>query len=471
MNSNFAIARSYLGDITDETNRVRGFSFVGLMWGAGAVVGPSTGGLLSNPGDHVELSDDHFLRRYPYILPSIVSGILSLISWLVAYFLLQESNKAVLLRKQQQEKQREKQIELKELVVSSDSLLSEEDGETKEPAKRTSKLESASAALISKEEREEQQKEKEQGGEEEEEGERSDKQRSVWAALRAMWRGWRGGGVSSKKNKYAHLDLAGADGADDSRTVSTELSPTTPPAPVPEEEEGKEKKSNGDAGETKKKGISETLEIFKDRSVVVCIVLLSLSSTCVVAIDELFPLWAKYKPPVGIDFDSSKIGLSWAIGGVTLVLFQGILYPRLANRVGLLTLVRFGSLGFVIDYLSFPMLSLLADRGFLLWLALGAVLFGRYITGASVGTSLNILVNTVGGEKVRKHRGVVNGVAMSVSGLARASAPVLGSSLFAWSNTNQLAFPFNHYFVFEVMGSLLVLVFLLSFLISKKSIQ
>lgn len=40
--------------------RVRGFSFVGLMWGAGAIFGPSTGGLLTNPGERILRSFDHF---------------------------------------------------------------------------------------------------------------------------------------------------------------------------------------------------------------------------------------------------------------------------------------------------------------------------------------------------------------------------------------------------------------------------
>jgi hypothetical protein len=82
----------------------------------------------------------------------------------------------------------------------------------------------------------------------------------------------------------------------------------------------------------------------------------------------------------------------------------------------------------------------------------------------------------------------VNGIAMSVSGIARAVAPgkgrlgfnnddctnitaALGGSAFAWSNNNGLDFPFNHYFVFEVMSIVLIFMFMLSFLISKNAIN
>jgi len=110
------------------------------------------------------------------------------------------------------------------------------------------------------------------------------------------------------------------------------------------------------------------------------------------------------------------------------------------------------------------MLARLAGTGVLLWFALGAVLFARYVAGSAVGTSLNILVNSVGGETVKKHRGTVNGIAMSVSGIARALAPAVGGSMFAWSNNNGLEFPLNHYFVFEVGAVCLLFMFALLFL-------
>jgi hypothetical protein len=63
------------------------------------------------------------------------------------------------------------------------------------------------------------------------------------------------------------------------------------------------------------------------------------------------------------------------------VLFQGFVYPKLTQRFGLLTMMRFGSIGFAIDYIAFPMLAMFADEGVLLWFALGVVLFGRYVAG------------------------------------------------------------------------------------------
>jgi hypothetical protein len=69
--------------------------------------------------------------------------------------------------------------------------------------------------------------------------------------------------------------------------TSTTIKPTaTPSTNQPETTEGG--------------GFRAVLLIFKDRSVLVAIWLLAMASLCVVAIDELFPLWASNKPPIGL---------------------------------------------------------------------------------------------------------------------------------------------------------------------------
>lgn len=454
MNSNFAIARSYIGDITDATNRVRGFSFVGLMWGAGAIFGPSTGGLLTNPGEHLDLSPDNILKRYPYILPSVVSGVLSLISWFVALLFLKESNKSVIQRKQALEKE----LELQDLSTK-ESLLSEsgEQSDTSKATKEEQSFQSSSTSILLASEHDQEEEEEEEDDEEGTTQQHPDfvvVPKSHRSLLQVICAAWSRGGHSvlptTRKGKYMHLS--------EEMATSTTIKPTaTPSTNQPETTEGG--------------GFRAVLLIFKDRSVLVAIWLLAMASLCVVAIDELFPLWASNKPPIGLDFKPATIGLSWVIGGVTLVLFQGFAYPWMTQRFGLLTMIRCGSIGFAIDYIAFPMLARLAGTGVLLWFALGAVLFARYVAGSAVGTSLNILVNSVGGETVKKHRGTVNGIAMSVSGIARALAPAVGGSMFAWSNNNGLEFPLNHYFVFEVGAFCLLFMFALSFLISKNAMN
>lgn len=450
MNSNFSISRSYIGDITDSTNRVRGFSFVGLMWGAGSIFGPLTGGVFSDP---YKQSPFELVRRYPFIVPSLVSGLFSLISWLVALFLLKESNKAVIERKEQ------KNIELKELRTS-DELLSQDEDAKKE---RTN-----DKVILLAEDR----------VETEESLSPPPSRRSIFQSIRTAWQRVTPGGSNKPNTKYAHLvevegedsDSPKAKGQDgehvDSDDEQLDGAETKPGDKIKLLEEGG--KSDTAEATPEESGV---MTVFKDRSVVVVILLLTLASLSVVTVDELYPLWAQNPPPIGLGFDPEKTGKSWVIGGITLVLFQGLAYPWLTQKIGLIAMTRIGCIGFAIDFISFPLLAHLADKGIWMWLALGTVLFGRYVMGASTGTSLNILVNSVGGDTVKKHRGAVNGIAMSVSGLARAIAPVFGGTVFAWSNSNGLGFPFNHYLVFEIMSVILLFMFLLSFLVSKHAIN
>jgi DHA1 family tetracycline resistance protein-like MFS transporter len=76
-------AQAYIADSTDETNRAKGMSLVGLAFGLGLVLGPPLGGILSSYGVELKLA--------PNFLPGIAAATLSAISLLMALFALPES--------------------------------------------------------------------------------------------------------------------------------------------------------------------------------------------------------------------------------------------------------------------------------------------------------------------------------------------------------------------------------------------
>jgi DHA1 family tetracycline resistance protein-like MFS transporter len=79
-------AQAYIADTADETNRAREMGRISLAFGLGLVLGPPLGGLLS--GAAVDLG----LR--PNVLPGAAAATLSLVSLLMAAFLLPESRSA-----------------------------------------------------------------------------------------------------------------------------------------------------------------------------------------------------------------------------------------------------------------------------------------------------------------------------------------------------------------------------------------
>jgi MFS family permease len=70
-NGNVSTGKAYLADITDSTNQAYAYSFYGLTWGFGAILGPAIGGLLSRPAKTYAAFDTPFFNTYPYVLPCI----------------------------------------------------------------------------------------------------------------------------------------------------------------------------------------------------------------------------------------------------------------------------------------------------------------------------------------------------------------------------------------------------------------
>jgi MFS family permease len=119
-NGNLGIAKSYLREITDETNQAKCAGVLSLAWGAGVIIGPLLGGLLSQPAlkyaaahrpspslslllllfllpfPSTSLSTllhrypslfpaDGVFASYPYLLPCIIAGSIAAVGFLFGF--------------------------------------------------------------------------------------------------------------------------------------------------------------------------------------------------------------------------------------------------------------------------------------------------------------------------------------------------------------------------------------------------
>ena len=93
-NGNIAVARAYIGDISEPNMISRRMGMIGAAFGLGFMIGPFIGGILSDPattfGGPFETL---FWIDHPYFLPCIFSSMLSLISLSLALTRLPESLK------------------------------------------------------------------------------------------------------------------------------------------------------------------------------------------------------------------------------------------------------------------------------------------------------------------------------------------------------------------------------------------
>jgi DHA1 family tetracycline resistance protein-like MFS transporter len=73
---NLSVAQAYISDVTDAEDRAKGLGLVGAAFGLGFIIGPVSGGLLSQWG---------------YAVPAFAAAAMSLVNLLLVYFWLPES--------------------------------------------------------------------------------------------------------------------------------------------------------------------------------------------------------------------------------------------------------------------------------------------------------------------------------------------------------------------------------------------
>lgn len=94
-NGNIAVARAYIGDISSPNMVASRMGAIGAAFGLGFMIGPFIGGLLSNPANGIGGPfDTAFWIKYPYLLPCLLSSVLSLASLFLAFIKLPESLKS-----------------------------------------------------------------------------------------------------------------------------------------------------------------------------------------------------------------------------------------------------------------------------------------------------------------------------------------------------------------------------------------
>ncbi|KAI5479840.1 major facilitator superfamily protein [Pseudohyphozyma bogoriensis] len=88
-NGAVGVARSAVQNITDSSNESRAFTYMGLAWGLGGIVGSVIGGLTENPvrNHPYFFGDSELFTDYPYLLPCLISGSITFTGAILSLFL------------------------------------------------------------------------------------------------------------------------------------------------------------------------------------------------------------------------------------------------------------------------------------------------------------------------------------------------------------------------------------------------
>ena len=156
----------------------------------------------------------------------------------------------------------------------------------------------------------------------------------------------------------------------------------------------------------------------------------------------------------GYGFSPARIGAIGSIAGFIVVVVNLVLVPRLLKKIGPVYSFRLAAIVYLPTVMFMPLLSLLAPYNentamLVLFFALFVVnILWRVMALNTMFTSVFVLINN---SVMPENRGRLNGFGQSLVAVTRCIGPTLGSSLFSWSLTNELSFPFNIYFTFIVM--------------------
>ncbi|KAI0366294.1 MFS general substrate transporter [Pilatotrama ljubarskyi] len=92
LKGNIGVTKSMMAEITDHTNRARGFAFLPMIWAVGGTLGPIIGGVFARPADRWPgFRGSVFWATYPYFLPCIIAACISISAFTLALLGLKET--------------------------------------------------------------------------------------------------------------------------------------------------------------------------------------------------------------------------------------------------------------------------------------------------------------------------------------------------------------------------------------------
>lgn len=95
MNGNISVLKSYVREITNESNQARVYSYRSIGYAVGTIIGPLSGGALARPViqyPHL-FARKTILDKLPYLLPCMITSLISMIALILSFVYLEETKK------------------------------------------------------------------------------------------------------------------------------------------------------------------------------------------------------------------------------------------------------------------------------------------------------------------------------------------------------------------------------------------
>ncbi|KAG2186341.1 hypothetical protein INT43_002779 [Umbelopsis isabellina] len=494
LNGNVGVSKSVLGEITDSTNQPMAFAMFGFCWGVGGIAGPVLGGLLANPATQFPdvFGGIELFKRFPYFLPCAVSAVISIIGLFMTYFFFEETNPAVI---HQDDYSRPPSISDSLLSVMNSKLtqtLSNMFGNVDAYPRRFSIAGNDHIAGVEIQPQESFYKQMfEEYGSSVATNSNSmaelvtgfgmvqpvmDLPEMVRTITQSTVTG--NGNYHPDAEYHAHYGEINPNNIEEAMkyfVVTETESETIVSKAVPEEEvAGLVEGQQSLVSEWREDGEGVPDEV---RTVVLMLPenmpdpgqekkrwslglgISKLSGDVIIS----YTLFAVALPEIGgLGWNSPDLAISLALMGLVQLVAQFVLYPMINARVSTMTLYRWSSMMYIPLYMTCPIISHYGDvwgaeGDRWIWYFMLLNLTIRFTLSTFSYTAVMLMVNN---SAPVESLGTVNGVAQMSVSFVRGIGPALGGSLWSFSLTSGMGFPFNYFFVFIFMSFISLLNFL-----------
>lgn len=419
LNGNIGVVKSYIREITDETNQARCYTLRSSGYSIGAIIGPILGGALARPAIQYPslFSPTGVWAYFPFLLPCVASAAISAISLVLGYLYLKETVTIVPYEEHEEDYSVEmtntKQDDARTLPVSvSDSLGLKEDTSTNETSSNDDKqnipLDNTNPDPSN-------------------EGETSDSFSNS---------------PSSNPDSMVPLD------------------PETPRAARTNGVIRYRQNSRLDELRLFWRQLRSRLFLFRQAlgewDVIVSIILYAAISFIILGFDEIIAFWAiRDASEGGINFSSLQVGAAHSIAGIGAILMQIVGYVPLDKALGTQNTLTTATALFGPAAAALPFAHSMVGNRSLLWTFISIIMCWKAATITTSFAAVNLLVSNASRPE---STGAVNGLSASTAALARVLAPVVVGSIYAATSNSKIGFPIDYHFAFFLLAFIAVLI-------------
>ncbi|CAB3989263.1 ZINC INDUCED FACILITATOR-LIKE 1-like [Paramuricea clavata] len=403
--------KASLAEVCNDSNQALGMSVVVTAWNTGLIIGPAIGGYLANPVEKYSVfKESSFFENFAYLFPCLVNAAICFFSFLLVFFIFPETLAS-------KRKTKDKEIPV--------SILNPET-EIRKTSQASSNRQRATPKTS--------QNHLPDGCQSGQEGEDATIQNSISKTEEMLLLS---GSVSFLPEIHLQSYAASMEKNDDAKEE-----PYVPT--VGKAKPGVLRKTY------KSMKQSKLAKLCRNKDVRYCVGVYTVFSFAVVAENEMYSLWAATgKEFGGLDFSTDDLGFTLMIVGIGCAISNCIVFPQMVKTFGLMKTQFITLIGMVFFTTVLPATNSLYGREVILKaVVIVVVLIIRVFQGCCFTGQFIMIGNSVTSEL----RATAHGFSTSAVCAARTVAPTVAGSMFSWSITSGLGFPFNEKFVFIFIG-------------------